>query len=149
MKFLTMVVPVQIIFDKLDFATTNLVQLEAQIRQSLQTLDITEYATMPISFASGSGRTRRRSSGIIATLFPQTQTAANILTKDPQVLHVLTAVVQNVFTTTTTTITTTTTTTTTSTTTSTSTTTTTWVFNCCCYLLPVACVCGDVCKALG
>ena len=34
--------------------------------------------------------------------------------------------------------------------TSTSTTTTTWVFNCCCYLLPVACVCGDdVCQTLG
>ena len=73
-------------------------------------LDITEYATMPISFASGSGRTRRGSSGIIATLFPKTQAAANALTTDPRFLQVLKAGVQNVqnvFPTTTTTITTT------------------------------------------
>ena len=59
----------------------------------MQALAITEHASLSISFASGS-----TGSGIIATLSLTTQSAANILTEDTQVLQVLATEVQNLFT---------------------------------------------------
>ena len=89
----TTVEPITLVFDKLDFDTTDLVDLEASIRTSLHASGATGYATMPMTFTRGS---------IIVTLFPFTAADAGAAKSGTETI---TTDVQGAFTTTSTTTT--------------------------------------------